>query len=63
VAVDAASLEVVFRQWGGNQPTGLAVSPDGRRLVFTDFLDRRVEAYDIGRPLAPVPGSRKGVLE
>ena len=63
VAVDASSLEVAFRQWGGNQPTGLAVSPDGRRLVFTDFLDRRVEAYDLGRPLAPVSGSRKGALE
>ena len=47
VAVDAESLAVVARQWGGNQPTGLAASPDGRRLVFTDFLDRRVEAYDI----------------
>ncbi len=47
VAVDAESLEVVARQWGGDQPTGLAVSPDGRRLAFTDFLDARVEAYDI----------------
>ncbi len=46
VAVDAERLEVSWRQWGGNQPTGLAVSPDGRRIVFTDFLDRRVEAYD-----------------
>ncbi|HOX47996.1 MAG TPA: SMP-30/gluconolactonase/LRE family protein [Spirochaetales bacterium] len=46
VAVDAESLAVVGRQWGGNQPTGLAVAPDGKRLVFTDFLDRRVEAYD-----------------
>jgi len=63
VAIDAANLEVAYRQWGGNQPTGLAVSPDGRRLVFTDFLDRRVEAYDLGRPLAPALGSRKGALE
>ncbi|HRY73229.1 MAG TPA: YncE family protein, partial [Spirochaetia bacterium] len=46
VAVDAESLAVVGRQWGGNQLTGLAVAPDGKRLVFTDFLDRRVEAYD-----------------
>ena len=63
VAVDAVSLEVAYRQWGGNQPTGLAVSPDGRRLVFTDFLDKRVEVYDLGRPLAPAGGSRKGALE
>jgi YVTN family beta-propeller protein len=47
IAVDAESLEVEARQWGGDQPTGLAVSPDGRRLVFSDFLDARLEAYDI----------------
>lgn len=33
--------------WGGNQPTGLAVSPDGSILVFSDFLDHRVEIYRI----------------
>jgi YVTN family beta-propeller protein len=50
IAVDAESLEVVARQWGGDQPTGLAVSPDGARVVFSDFLDARLEAYDlIGR--------------
>jgi YVTN family beta-propeller protein len=47
IAVDAESLEVAWRQWGGDQPTGLAVSPDGRRAVFSDFLDARLEAYDI----------------
>jgi YVTN family beta-propeller protein len=47
IAVDAESLEVVARQWGGDQPTGLAVSPDGARVVFSDFLDARLEAYDI----------------
>lgn len=47
IAVDAESLRVVARQWGGDQPTGLAVSPDGSRVALTDFLDRRVEAYDI----------------
>jgi len=33
--------------WGGNQPTGLAVSPDNSLLVFSDFLDHRVEIYHI----------------
>ncbi len=33
--------------WGGNQPTGLAVSEDGSFLAFTDFLDHRVEIYKI----------------
>jgi YVTN family beta-propeller protein len=47
IAVDAESLEVVARQWGGDQPTGLAVSPDGERVVFSDFLDARLEAYDV----------------
>jgi len=30
---------------GGNQPTGLDVSPDGRRVVFSDFLDFRLRVY------------------
>lgn len=30
---------------GGNQPTGLDVSPDGRFLAFTNFLDNEVEVY------------------
>lgn len=33
--------------WGGNQPTGLAVSPDGSILAFTDFLDHQIEIYCI----------------
>jgi YVTN family beta-propeller protein len=33
--------------WGRNQPTGLAVSPDGNYMVFTDFLDANLELYKI----------------
>jgi len=33
--------------WGGNQPTGLSISPNGTVLAFTDFLDHRVEIYSI----------------
>jgi len=51
VAVDADRLKVAYRQWGGNQPTGIALSPDGASLVFTDFLDRRVELYSLLPPL------------
>jgi DNA-binding beta-propeller fold protein YncE len=32
---------------GGNQPTGLAVSPDGRYLAYSDFLDDRVTVYEL----------------
>lgn len=32
---------------GGNQPTGLAVSPDGHFLAFTNFLDDNVELWRI----------------
>jgi len=32
---------------GGNQPTALNISPDGHRLVFSDFLDERLEFYNI----------------
>ena len=42
---DDLSLE--DRIWGRNQPTGLAVSPDGKHLVFTDFLDANLELYAI----------------
>ena len=48
LVIDTESLAVVERHWGGNQPTGLAVSPDGRLVVFTDFLDHRVEVYSCG---------------
>ena len=46
LVIDTDSLAIVERHWGGNQPTGLAVSPDGRLVVFTDFLDSRVEVYE-----------------
>jgi DNA-binding beta-propeller fold protein YncE len=32
---------------GGNQPTGLAVSADGRYLAYSDFLDDRVTVYEL----------------
>mgnify|MGYP001139571405 CR=1 FL=1 len=43
--IDPQSMTVVDWAWGRNQPTGLAVSPDGRTVVFSNFLDDEVEQY------------------
>ena len=32
---------------GGNQPTALDLSDDGRLLVFSDFLDDRIRIYSV----------------
>lgn len=45
--LDAMTLETIAWVWGRNQPTGLAVSPSGSRLAFTDFLDRGLELYSV----------------
>jgi DNA-binding beta-propeller fold protein YncE len=45
----ADDLSPEERIWGRNQPTGLAVSPDGKYMVFTDFLDANLELYMIRR--------------
>ncbi len=46
--LDALTGKVSERIWGGDQPTGLDISPDGTMLVFSDFLDHRLEFYRIG---------------
>ena len=43
--LNAENLSLVERIWGRNQPTGLAVSPDGKLMAFTDFLDNNLELY------------------
>ncbi|MEK7576564.1 MAG: YncE family protein [Patescibacteria group bacterium] len=40
--VDAKKLDAVV---GGNQPTALAVSPNGTGFAFSDFLDARIEVF------------------
>ena len=46
-ALDSDSLEIRDWEWGRNQPTGLAISPDGTRLAFTDFLDNNLQLYEV----------------
>ncbi len=48
-ALNTEDLSTVGQVWGRNQPTGLAVSPDGKYLVFTDFLDANLELYRINQ--------------
>ena len=47
LAIDTATGRVLDAIVGGNQTTGLDVSPDGRTLAFSDFLDDRVHLYAI----------------
>jgi sugar lactone lactonase YvrE len=60
LAIDAASGRVLDAIVGGNQTTGLDVSPDGRTLAFSDFLDNKVHLYTIPdyRVLAAGDGGR-----
>lgn len=44
---DSDSGELLDVILGGNQPTGLDVSPDGKTLVFSNFLDHNLEIYQI----------------
>jgi DNA-binding beta-propeller fold protein YncE len=43
--IDVERRAVVDWTWGRNQPTGLAVSPDGRTVAFSNFLDDEIEVY------------------
>lgn len=43
--VDTATNTTMEIIEGGNQPTGLDVSPDGKYVVFSDFLDDRIRVY------------------
>ena len=47
LALDAATGRPLDAIVGGNQTTGLDVSPDGALLAFSDFLDNRVSLYEI----------------
>ena len=45
--LDLDDLSVVQTIWAGHQPTGLAVSPDGRFVAATDFLDDNLSVYSV----------------
>jgi YVTN family beta-propeller protein len=47
VVIDTATGRELDAIVGGNQPTGLDVSPDGRLLAYSDFLDNRVSVFSI----------------
>jgi DNA-binding beta-propeller fold protein YncE len=44
---DTESGEMLDAIVGGNQPTALDVSSDGKLLVFSDFLDARIEVFSV----------------
>ena len=60
LVIDTATGKSVDAIIGGNQTTGLSVSPDGKMLAFTDFLDNRLAVYNI--PTADVLDAGKGGL-
>ena len=47
LAIDTATGKVLDAIVGGNQCTGLDVSPDGTMLAFSDFLDYTIRIYSI----------------
>ena len=47
LAIDTETGTILDAIVGGNQPTGLDVSPDGSLVAYSDFLDNRVSVYEI----------------
>lgn len=46
--IDTETLTVLESIEAGNQPTGLDVSPDGKTIVLSDFLDNRIRVFKYG---------------
>jgi DNA-binding beta-propeller fold protein YncE len=46
--IDVKNKKELFSFEGGNQPTGLDVSNNGKYLCFSNFLDKNIEIYWIG---------------
>lgn len=44
---DAENGKILDAIVGGNQPTALDISPDGKILAFSDFLDSKIEIFEI----------------
>lgn len=47
LAIDTATGKILDAIVGGNQCTGLDVSPDGTLLAFSDFLGNKIRVYTI----------------
>lgn len=45
--LETENMKILEWFWGKNQPTGLDVSPDGRYLAFSNFLDTMIEVYRV----------------
>ena len=45
--IDTKDMSIVGTIYGGNQPTGLDISPDEKILCFSDFQDAAIEIYRI----------------
>lgn len=45
--IDITTMEIVHKFEGGNQPTGLDVSDNGKMLCFSNFQDENIEIYKI----------------
>lgn len=45
--IDTKTLTRIESIEAGNQPTGLDVSPDGKKIVLSDFLDNRIKVYEL----------------
>lgn len=43
--IDTTTMTLIESIEAGNQPTGLDVSPDGSRIVLSDFLDNRIRIF------------------
>ncbi|MBQ1660957.1 MAG: YVTN family beta-propeller repeat-containing protein [Treponema sp.] len=45
--IDTNTMTLLTEIQGGNQPTGLAISPDRKLLCFSNFQDANIELYSI----------------
>ena len=45
--IDTKDMSVVAKIQGGNQPTGLDVSNNGKYLCFSNFQDQNIELYEL----------------
>ena len=66
--VDAYNAAELFRIVVGRAPQGIVLSPDGRRLYVSNFMDRTVDTYDLsalqdtGQWTAPRLASQSSVV-